>query len=555
MERFSPCSPRVTQLLALTAAALCLACADTKKKKGSAANSIKVCENARDPIAYCEKKHGPTGLGAAQWYCTNRLCPSLDFRDTGCYSGEEVQKAELLPSKLRCLLVEGPVVPLPGKSGAGTGTDTGNNGSTSGSDGANNSSNPDDKGGDNKPNPKSCSNDAQCSDPAAPICDPKSKSCVACYENKHCPSTKPLCDRSGAIPACVGCTELWGQCPNNAACQIIPGQADSGHCFANVKYIDKSASCVDGDGSPSSPYCDLKGLAKDANTPTTAIVLSGERFAETLNVLPGQRLALRSMSGNTELTGNRVGANITVADRGALLLDGFRVTGSTTSGIDIRGDSALYLSKSKVSDHGQDGIAVLDGRAVVHTRDSVVAQNAGWGLRFAGKRLSMVNTMMARNGREGSASGGGILLGNDSDLELLYTTSGANPSTDLNPNLRCAPGTRVNIRNSLLWGDIQKAVQECNRIELQHSAHNINALEALGANNRMLVEGLFEIETWMVDPAVGDLRLRSPKQLPGVAKIADVALRIGGDPAKDFEGEDRPSIGATDWPGADRAAN
>jgi hypothetical protein len=291
----------------------------------------------------------------------------------------------------------------------------------------------------------------------------------------------------------------------------------------------------------------------DIHEPTTIHVPGGGRFAESITVASDTQVAFASSGGTLILAGNGTDANLTLSTASAAILDHVEVSESSQRGVVLNGSAKLLALASRFRGNGSDGIAAMDGNGEFYGIDCSIAENVAYGINFGGRGLYLTNSMVGANGRSDAEASGGIWLGPEADLVGVYTSIVGNQSQAPGSQLRCGTGTRVSLINSLFFGPSDTSVSGCNRVELDHSAHSLAALQSSGAANKLLTDGVETTNTWFVDLITGDLRLKSPAAEAGVEWLRDVAQRRADDPDHDFEGNARPSVGQPDWPGADRA--
>lgn len=369
--------------------------------------------------------------------------------------------------------------------------------------------------------PESCMLDDDCTDAAAPFCDPESSLCVACdgmpepdmacagleagtpvcveaecrqctpAVADECMGTMPVCDED--TNTCVPCT-AHDQC-GDPACNLFTGE-----CLPSEVVLHA------GPGQEFSTIAQAVDSFFGMGTQGTVIVHGNGSFDESV-VVSGERVvAILADEGDAPrwtLTGGGI-PQLTVND-GTVLVDGIQI-----------------------SSNGDDlGVLVNEGRAWID--DGRVVDNAGGGVRVqnAGE-LVLRNCFVG-----GSVEAIGIEV-DGSSAEILYSTITAN-TFGMTPALACTSPMTVDVRNSIVVSQGGTSPDElaCPEATITDSATEAEV-------------GAFDVG-WFEAFNSGDYGLTASG-----AAVFEVGVWRDGDPLADIEGDSRPAMdGATDFVGAD----
>jgi hypothetical protein len=393
--------------------------------------------------------------------------------------------------------------------------------STSGSDSGSESSSGSTTG------PMPCSGTADCTDAAAPFCEPVSGECVACDGTEDpdgacagldpgmplcvggacvqctaaaaqaCTGETPVCDDASNM--CVPCT-AHDQC-GEAACNLFTGACLPADAVVHV--------------GPGQRYTTLGEAVDsfDAGAEGT-IVVHQDNYDEAATVDAGRTLAFLAADGDLPLWILAGGGSpqLVVGDA-TVLMDGIQISGNASS--------------------MHPGVRVDGGRAWVD-RARIVVNSGGGVLAQAGAELVLRNCFMG-----GSINNEATTTVNGSDATILYSTlvAGFGSATAMS----CDGAATVDVRNSILVAEAGSSEIQCSGATIEHTAAEMN----LGGTNT----GLGDVNTgWFADYVGGDLHLAATPPI----SIATTAQWETGDPPMDIDGEARPQLdGAPDVAGAD----
>jgi hypothetical protein len=230
-------------------------------------------------------------------------------------------------------------------------------------------------------------------DPAKPICDLKSNSCVAC-------TTDADCVTKGVGPG------------------ICMSQQD-GRCVADseVIYVENTASCAldaltTGAGSAATPFCEPQN-AMDAVTPSRSVLLiSG------------------SVAG---LQWNPVGVAAAVSLIGRASA---AIVGGLQAGISISGTEAIYARDITIRTGEKEGVTAGSG-SMLQLESVTIDSNLGGGILLDGAAFDIRNSTISNNGPSADLSWGGIRVQSlpaSGSTAIQLTTIQGNKA----PGLSCA---------------------------------------------------------------------------------------------------------------------
>lgn len=401
-----------------------------------------------------------------------------------------------------------------GSSGTGSGSET----ETGSSDGA-------------TTGPLPCVMNEDCTDTAAPYCNPTDGECVTCDllddPDGACATNngaQPLCVGgecvactaddatacTGATPVCeaetntcVPCTE-HSQC-GEAACNLFSGQCLPSDAVVRV--------------GPGQEYGTIDAAVSSfaEGALGTIIVFADDYNNQPVTVDGGRVLAFLAAELGPKVepprwTQGGGGAPQLRVDDGTVLLDGLQLSGNASSmdpGVLVNGGRA-WLDRSRIVDNNGGG---------------AVAQNAG--------------ELVLRNCFVGSPIDTTTVDLQGSTATLLYSSLGA--SLGASTALACDGASTVTVRNSLVVSRDATPEITCSGATVSYTA--AEAMLA-GTGNEALGD---MATTWFADYNGGDLHLTTaPVVITNTARWQD------GDPSTDIDGQPRPMAnGAMDVAGAD----
>lgn len=382
--------------------------------------------------------------------------------------------------------------------------------------------------------PMPCASDDECTDAAAPFCEPVSGECVGCDGTAEpdaacagvdpaaplcvggacvqctaaapeaCSGKTPVCDE--ASNSCVPCT-AHEQCAGGAACNLYIGACLPADAVVHV-----------GAGQRFATLGEAIASFGGAGAEGTIVVHAGASYDEAATVDGGRVLAflaaeigagvdpprwVRTAGGTPQLT---------VTD-GTVLMDGVQLSGNASTMV--------------------PGLLVDGGRAWLD-RSRVVTNLGGGVLAQADAELVLRNCFVG-----GSVSNEAAAMVNGSSATILYTTIGA--GFGMATAVACDGAAAVEIRNSILVAETDSDELQCNGATIEHSAAEMD----LGGTNT----ALGDLNTaWFEEYASGNLHLAATPPIT----IATTARWETGDPLTDIDREERPQFdGASDVAGAD----
>lgn len=379
--------------------------------------------------------------------------------------------------------------------------------------------------------PSPCAGNEDCTDPAAPFCEPMTGACVTCAATAdpdgacaeldagaplcidgacvQCTaSSTAVCDEllflcDDASKSCVPCT-AHEQC-SSGACQLAVGQ-----CFPEGEVLH-----VDGDGGTA--YMTVASAVGAVPNGTSAVIVvheldSGGSYQGSVLLDGGKTIALLGAPGeNPSIQG--IGAN-----------PGLSVTGASTT---------VYVDALELSNATTMGVVVEGGLAWVD-RSRIVGNDGGGILAQNGAQLTLRNCFVG-----GSVNNVASTTVNGSMATVLYSTLAAGYGTAT--AVTCDGAATVEIRNSLLVAETDSDEIQCAGASIEYTAAEMN----VGGTNT----GLGDMSTaWFIAYGSGDFHLAA---MPPIA-IATTARWEAGDPPIDIDGEERSAVdGAADVAGAD----
>jgi hypothetical protein len=408
----------------------------------------------------------------------------------------------------------------------------------------------------------------------APFC--QGGTCVGCDAitdgEAGCTALDPTTPVCGSAGACVGCTE-HDECSSGAC------RSRTGECFAepNRLWVDNT-SCANGVGTEDAPLCSVAEavaiIDNQAGEEPWAVFVAGSpmSYQGTIDPNSGRAIAIigpeQGISATLEGDGEyaldlwaqspetylahvtlisnsnapstiRGGGQCWLGMSDVALTQGTRAI--ETNGCEVRARRSLITGSFDLNVHvspggtfvaddteisNASGGMLVEGTATLH-RTRVWGHYVGGGIEVSGS-LHLVNSIVHQNEytNDGVHASGG-------DVNVLYSTIvGA---------LTCTPQSTVAVRNSIVLGHNSEAGMSCTLATVDNSV--VNAGVAQGTGNVMAAAA--DLPNIFVDAAQygGDYHVLADSVPSGVAMWQD------GDPAVDFDGDERP--GAGDYAGAD----
>lgn len=385
-----------------------------------------------------------------------------------------------------------------------------------------------------------CVDDDQCTDQAAPFCDPSGE-CIGCDEQPD-PSgacialgeQTPICSRG----MCVGCDEA---APDTCVGQTPVCAGDEG-CRACVEHFECPSAACHLDGDDVGACFDMAQVMSVSDAAELSVAVAGLRtddrmaflldpgfYPLTIDIGDSAEIAIIGMGEDAPvLTGDGARA-VEVFGNAIMYLSNVRVSNSNASGdgLECSGRSA-WVDDSRLEDN-RFGIA-MSGGCFVHTRRTLIADNSGGGIDSSGGDLSLRNSAVSLNGNGFSSEVGGFRLTNTT-VEITYTTIAANESmVPGEASISCIGGGEMGeVRNSIIVGAGQE-LGDCVGIMFASNAVDTG----IGGSN---IDVGSVMATWFTGLGTGDLHL-SPE---GAMVFGGIAQWQMGDPVADIDGDPIPS--------------
>jgi hypothetical protein len=386
--------------------------------------------------------------------------------------------------------------------------------------------------------PMPCAGDEDCSDAAAPFCEPSSGECVRCDGTDDpdgaCAGVDP------GLPLCAGgaCVQCTGE--NAAACTGETPVCDEATntcvpCTAHDQCGGAGCNLFIGACLPVNAVVHVGGPKPDFSTLGEAVASFGAEEEGTIVV----HQAMASYDEAVTLSAGRVIAflvpddldpklgpprwvqtsgatpQLTVAAGTTVLVDGLELSGNLSSsvpGILVNGGRA-WLDRTRVVQNSGGGI-------VAQSNAELVLRNC-----FVGTEVSNLDTVIV----------------SDAMASIVYTTIVAGDGgLGQSRAVFCGMGSNLAIRNSLLLAIDDVPEVECSTADISYSA---TETAIAGEGNATL--GNLELG-WLMDET-SDFHLDTPPPI-----IATTARWTTEDPPADIDGDPRPAIdGSPDYAGAD----
>lgn len=406
-----------------------------------------------------------------------------------------------------------------------------------------------------------CTGQEDCNDPAFGVCDDTTMQCrpcegpgecvgradgleacvlgqcVECATSDDCPTEAPVCDASSQ---CVPCSED-SECEGRGPSQDV-GVCDDGACpgAAMVSIVDAAATCGVGDGSPTTPYCDV-GEALDAvDTTGKALILVRSGDYPPFRVTGGDTVKIFGKGNPSISLGGSDLDRVEIDGAGtSALIRGLTVTGATNAGrlgVNCHAGATCTLLKMDVS-YNATGI-LADGAGLLVVERTTIHHNAAGGLRTSASDFQIVNNLIYTNGTSSSTFGGVKLTSSSTELRVFRHNTVFN--NKVNPLATGAAGAvscqqATTLTSNVLWDNDPPIVTAGCTVE-----YSVIDDAVLGVLNMNTPEDP-KFESTDVDNP--DLHLKSGS--PAI----DTA-RGDGAPAVDYFGQERvapPDMGADEF--------
>lgn len=247
---------------------------------------------------------------------------------------------------------------------------------------------------------------------ADPQCAEAPETCSACRSDADCREARPVCD--SAAGRCRGCTSN-DECASGV-CLLEPWPGDTlgaGACapVTRVCRVDPYRCGASRDGTLERPYCEVNEAVDGCSGPYLAVAAQapGLRYRTELTVA-GKPLAVTSIG-----KGQPVLPAVTVRGAGALLLlSSVIVDHGNTPGNALTCRDGARLRLRQIQARGGDvGVMADNGCLELDLSRGLVEGNDLDGISIATgmTRYRIVNSIIARNGRNAQALAGGVSIG------------------------------------------------------------------------------------------------------------------------------------------------
>jgi hypothetical protein len=378
--------------------------------------------------------------------------------------------------------------------------------------------------------PLPCGGNNDCTDPAAPICDPVSAECVTCAATADpdgaCAGLDP------GAPLCIAgdCVQCTAENPTVCDEQLLLCDAASNACVSCVAHDEcASGGCelaagqcfpagdvlhVDGDGG--ADYTTVTAAVGAVSDGNFAVIVVHEQNSGLgypgATIAGGKTIALLGAPGElASIQGIGANPGLQVTEAGTVAyVDGMEISNAAVEGVVVDGAFA-WIDRSRVV--GNDGGGIL-----VQNDAELTLRNC-----FVGGNIDTT-----------------VLEVQGATVSVLYTTLGASLGTTT--SLTCDAGAMASVRNSLIVSRSDDDEVTCGNLDVTYTA---TEMRLTGMGNVDL--GAMQT-TWFQNFNAGDFHLTTAP-----IGIATTALWEAGDPPTDIDGDERRTTdGATDFAGADR---
>lgn len=274
--------------------------------------------------------------------------------------------------------------------------------------------------------PQGCATQAECTNPAKPICDTSQHLCVACIDGDRgaCAGTTPVCTSANT---CAACTSN-GQCESVAclpsgACgddvtvaYVAMGGSDTGTCTLAAPCATITAAATKG-----KPYIKLQSNLDEAvvldNVSVTILADAPTKVSRTTTQGP-----IFDIRGNAHVTienlvirdaGGTTGHGVYVApgQPATVTLDHVSIVNNGGNGVNVQGGS-LTMSRCVVSGNTAGGAVINATFAIDNSlfvgNGSTTSTTGGVTLTTAGGSVFRFNTIAQNTSSSGTVSVRGI---------------------------------------------------------------------------------------------------------------------------------------------------
>lgn len=377
--------------------------------------------------------------------------------------------------------------------------------------------------------------------PSLPLCDPETGKCAACL----CDDAAPVCDP--VAHTCGACTS-HDECPDSA-CNLWTGGCIAA---ADTLWVIGSGCDDDGAGSEDAPLCTLHAaFARIGGEPAGEYAVRVHPgtypVANPLRASTGHTVALVQAGGGAEVGVEIVASEspaIAIDADGKLLVDGVRLSDGGSDGLSCSSGEA-WLDRLTVEASAGRGISADD--CEIKLRRGVLVANTIAGAEMRGGSLRLENSFITANGNNQNG-GGGVYLALGASVDAVYTTWVLNLGQAGTPfAVACdedADKETVSVRNSVA---INKGLNTlCEGATVKNTAWS----------NDPPGSGNISVDyTMLAQFLTADMGLAGVYRAIAGTTIDQLAMWQVGDPAIDFDGDERPSgANSPDFAGADRVA-
>ena len=424
-----------------------------------------------------------------------------------------------------------------------------------------------------------CTDNANCTDPAAPVCDLAAQVCVECTPESAaaCTGQKPICGADNVCRACTAHADCLASmvclpdgscgiedqvayvanggtsatCAKSAPCNTLTAAILLGKPYIKVAsgepVKDTKTTTIDGkvvtiladpgarlDREGDGPILEIRSPTTDVKIYDLEITgASGATGADAIILTPNGGTPKLTLT-RVKITGNQ-GLGIS-ASGGALTISQSTLSGNTNGGISISG-GALTVSQSTFSGNA-NGISI-NGGALAISR-STLSGNANGGISITGGTFDIVNNFFFSNGGLGSSVGGLVISTTQNAANRLeFNSFNKNQTQDgIGPSVHCVAGA-FTARNNIMSGPLSQAAHFGGTCQHAYSVATPGTLPP-GTGN-------VASNPMFVNTTTGDLHLSAASPARG---MADPASALTGPAAVDIDGQPRTApadIGADEY--------
>jgi len=366
------------------------------------------------------------------------------------------------------------------------------------------------------------------------VCHPSGGSCEACIENDDCGGGS--CGDSYNCVACDEHTDCAG-----TACNL-----ETGECLSTslVFWIDGTGCGPPGPpdtdpgfGSENQPYCWLTTALDQVESGQSAVFRvsggPGTQPEVDLSTAPDRTLAFLGLDGWTL---GETGSPFSAGNGSTVFLDSVTVRGASVAALTCN-NARLWLSNSTIEDSAS-GI-VTDTCSALTVERSQIQQTAGHAIDARGSDVTIVSSMLVRNGETGTDQS--ALRLEDSTFEVRYSTIVGSLGAVARASLYCLGSGGGLVRNSIVLSPSGPSI-DC---PVAHVTGTVADVAPNSGRGNTIVSD-YNLG-WFQDLTAYDAHVTAGSPFEGAATWGD------GDPRSDFDSERRLGYaGFPEFAGADQ---